>query len=107
MSEIIILGAHHGGNLWERVVEHDQPQTVRTQVLLEDHQDTYGSTEQRLAAYAIDDAGALIQRIGYLPKDAFRGEGRYLATLHRPPGRAGRQKRTMGTLKPLIGYENG
>ena len=55
MSEIVILGAQHQGNLGERVVEYDQPRTVRIQVLLEDYKDTYGRTERRLAAYELDE----------------------------------------------------
>jgi ABC-type lipoprotein export system ATPase subunit len=44
MSEIVILGAQHEANLGDRVIEYDQPRTVRLQVLLEDYQDTYGRT---------------------------------------------------------------
>ena len=72
MSEIVILGAHHESNLGDRVVEYNQPRTVRLQVLLENYQDSYGRTERRLAAYALDDRGECSQRIGYLPKDAPR-----------------------------------
>jgi hypothetical protein len=54
---------------------------------LEDYQDTYGRTERRLAAYELDDTGERFQRIGYLPKDAPRQTGKYLATLHRPEGK--------------------
>ena len=50
MSEIVILGAQHETNLGDRVVEFDQPRTVRLQVLLEDYVDTYGRDERRLAA---------------------------------------------------------
>ena len=73
--------------LGECVVAYDQPQTIRLQVLLEDYRDTYGRTERRLAAYALDDRGERSQRIGYLPKDAPRHTGRYVATLHRPEGK--------------------
>ena len=104
-SGIVILGAQHESNLGERVVEYDQPRTVRLQVLLQDYTNTYGQAEQRLAAYELDEAGTLTQRIGYLPKDAPRQEGQYLATLHRPPGKAGRQKRIMGALTPLRSNE--
>jgi hypothetical protein len=87
MSEIVILGAHHDNNLGERAVEYDQPQTVRLQVLLEDYENTYCRTERRLAVYELDDSGEPSQRIGYLPKDAPRRTGKYLATLHRPEGK--------------------
>jgi hypothetical protein len=87
MSEILILGAQHETNLGDQVVEYDQPRTVRLQVLLENYQDTYGRTERRLAAYELDDSGEPSQRIGFLPKDAPRRTGRYLATLHRPRGK--------------------
>jgi hypothetical protein len=97
MSEIVILGAQHEMNLGERVVDYDQPRTVRIQVLLEEYQDTYGRTERRLAAYELDDNGESSQRIGYLPKDAPRQTGKYLATLRRPDGK----RRLQGTLSPL------
>jgi hypothetical protein len=87
MSEIVILGAQHETNLGDRVVEYDQPRTVRLQVLLEDYQDTYGRTERRLAAYELADNNQPVQRLGYLPKDAPRRIGEYLATLHRPVGK--------------------
>lgn len=86
MSEIVILGAQHEGNLGEQVAQYDQPRMVRIQVLLEDYQDTYGRTERRLAAYELDDTGKRSHRIGYLPKDAPRQTGEYLAKLHRPKG---------------------
>jgi hypothetical protein len=97
MSEIVILGAHHEGNLGERVVEYDQPRMVRIQVLLEDYQDTYGRTEQRLAAYELGEDDRLAQRIGYLPKDAPRQAGNYIATLQRPEGK----RRLEGNLSEL------
>jgi len=84
MSGIIILGAQHENNLGNRVVEYDQPRTTRICILLEDYTDTYGRTERRMAAYEMDDAGAPVGRIGYLPKDAPRREGSYVANLHRP-----------------------
>jgi hypothetical protein len=87
MSEIIILGAQHESNLGDRVAEYDQPRTVRLQVLLENYQDTYGRTERRLAAYELADNNQPVQRLGYLPKDAPRRGGEYLATLHRPEGK--------------------
>jgi hypothetical protein len=59
--------------------------------------DTYGRTERRLAAYELDEAGDPSQRLGYLPKDAPRRTGQYLATLHRPEGK----RRLEGTLSPL------
>jgi hypothetical protein len=102
MSEIIILGAQHQDNLGERVVGYDQPCTVRIQVLLEDYQDTYGRPERRLAAYALGDDDRPVQRIGYLPKDAPRREGSYLATLQRLEGK----KRIQGKLSPLQDYED-
>ena len=86
MSEIVILGAQHATNLGNRVVEYDQPRTVRLQVLLENYHDTYGRNERRLAAYELDASGERSYRIGYLPKDAPRRVGEYLATLHRQEG---------------------
>ena len=83
------------------MVEYDQPRTTRIHVLLEDYEDSYSRTERRLAAYELNQAGDRIQRIGYLPKDAPRREGTYLATLHRPEGAKGKQKRIVGTLTPL------
>ena len=105
MSEIVILGAQHETNLGDRVVEYDQPRTVRLQVLLENYQDTYGRTERRLAAYELDRAGTPACRIGYLPKDAPRREGWYVATLHRPQGKTGKLKRITGTLSPLKDHD--
>ncbi|MBN1139011.1 MAG: hypothetical protein JXM73_20670, partial [Anaerolineae bacterium] len=101
MSEIIVLGAHHKNNLGERAIEYDRPRTIRLQVLLEDYRDTYGRTERRLAAYELDDAGAPAGRIGYLPKDAPRREGSYLATLSRPKGK----RRIEGRLSPLNDFD--
>jgi hypothetical protein len=95
--KVRILGAHHVNNLGERAVEYDQPRTVRLQVLLEDYQDTYGRTERRLAAYELAASGEPSQRIAYLPKDAPRQIGEYLATLHRPEGKT----RLEGKLSPL------
>jgi hypothetical protein len=97
MSEIVILGAHHDNNLGDRAVEYDQPRTVGLQVLLEDYEDTYGRTERRLAAYELDADGKPSCRIGYLPKDAPRQIGEYLATLHRPEGK----RRLEGNLSQL------
>jgi hypothetical protein len=96
-SEIVILGAHHENNLGDRVVDYGQPRTVRIKILLEDYLDTYGRTERRLAAYELEHGGKPARRIGYLPKDAPRRLGRYLATLRRPAGK----KRIQGTLSPL------
>jgi hypothetical protein len=87
MSEIVILGAQHQENLGEAIVRYDRPQTVRIHVLLEDYTDTYGRTERRLAAYELGDEGQPVQRIGYLPKDAPRQTGKYLATLQRQEGK--------------------
>jgi hypothetical protein len=100
MSEIVILGAQHEHNLGQRVIEYDQPRTVRLQVLLENYEDTYGRTERRLAAYELDDRGERSQRIGYLPKDAPRQTGEYLATLHRLEGK----RRLEGKLSKLKTY---
>jgi hypothetical protein len=97
MSKIVILGAQHETNLGRRVVEYDQPRMVRLQVLLENYTDTYGRTERRLAAYELDQDHLPTKRIGYLPKDAPRQTGSYLATLHRAEGR----KRIEGRLVPL------
>jgi len=97
MSEIVILGAQHQDNLGDRVVLYDKPRTVRVRVLLEDYTDTYGRTERRLAAYELDQEQQLAHRIGYLPKDAPRQTGSYLATLHRAEGK----KRIQGKLGPL------
>jgi hypothetical protein len=87
MTEIVILGAQHADNLGARAAEYDQPRTVRIRVLLEDYEDTYGRTERRLAAYELGDDGEPGQRLGYLPKDAPRREGSYLATLSRAEGK--------------------
>jgi hypothetical protein len=87
MSEIAILGAQHETNLGERVVEYDQPRTVRLRVLLDNYHDTYSRTERPRAAHELDRAGTPARRIGYLPKDAARRIGEYLATLHRPAGK--------------------
>jgi hypothetical protein len=103
MSEIVILGAQHRNNLGERTADYEQPRTVRLQVLLEDYQDTYGRPERRLAAYELGDDDRPVQRIGYLPKDAPRREGSYLATLQRPEGK----RRIEGKLSPLQDYEGG
>jgi len=100
MREIVILGAHHEGNLGGRVVDYDHPRTVRIHVLLEEYQATYGRTARRLAAYELDDRGEPSQRIGYLPKDAPRQIGEYLATLHRPEGK----RRLEGMLSELRAY---
>ena len=70
---------------------------TRLRILLEDYTDGYGRSERRLAAYEIDDRGKCSQRIGYLPKDAPRQEGIYLATLQRPS----KKLRLEGTLTPL------
>ena len=85
------------------MLEYDQPRTVRLQVLLEDYQDTYGRTERRLAAYELDDADRQIHRLGYLPKDAPRQVGRYLATLHRQVGR----RRIDGRITPIREHHTG
>lgn len=98
--EIVILGAQHTDNLGEQVVRYNQPQTVRLRVLLEDYIDTYGHTERRLAAYELDDQGERAQRIGYLPKDAPRLTGEYLARLRRPEGK----RRLEGRLSQLKSY---
>jgi hypothetical protein len=103
VSEIVILGAQHETNLGERVVESDQPRTVRIQVLLEDYKDTYGRAECQLAAYALDEKGRRSQRIGYLPKDAPRQVDNYLETLHRPEGK----KHVEGRLSPLKARQHG
>jgi len=50
-----------------------------------------------MAAYELDDAGAPAGRIGYLPKEAPRREGNYLATLSRTEGK----RRIEGTLATL------
>jgi len=97
MSEVVILGAQHEHNLGQRALDYDQPRTVRIQVLLEDYTDTYGRVERRLAAYELDRAGLPARRIGYLPKDAPRQTGKYLATLKRPEGK----KRIEGKLNTL------
>ena len=96
-SEVVILGAQHPNNLGDRAAEYDRPRTVRLQVLLERYIDSYGRAEQRLAAYEVDDTGRPAQRIGYLPKDAPRQTGRYLATLCKEGGK----RRITGRLSPL------
>lgn len=95
--EGVVVGAQHEHNLGQRAVEYDRPRTVRIQVLLEDYTDTYGRTERRLAAYELDDQGKRAQRIGYLPKDAARQTGDYLANLRRPEGK----RRLEGRLSAL------
>jgi hypothetical protein len=102
-TEIVILGAQHDNNLGERIVDYEQPRTVRLQVLLESYTDSYGRVEQRLAAYELDQADERVQRIGYLPKDVPRREGSYLATLCRQDGK----KRIEGKLSPLRDYGEG
>jgi hypothetical protein len=97
MTEVVILGAQHNHNLGQGAIAYDQPRTVRIQVLLEDYTDTYGRTERRLAAYELADNNQPAQRLGYLPKDAPRRVGNYLATLQRPAGK----KRIQGTLSLL------
>ncbi|MBN1139145.1 MAG: hypothetical protein JXM73_21375, partial [Anaerolineae bacterium] len=103
MSEIVILGAQHPNNLGERIADYEQPRTVRLQVLLEKYTDSYGRSEQRLAAYELGDDNRPVQRIGYLPKDAPRQQGSYLATIQRQEGK----RRIEGKLSPLKGYEDG
>jgi hypothetical protein len=75
---------------------------VRLQVLLEDYEDTYGRTERRLAAYELDADGKPLCRIGYLPKDAPRQMGSYVATLHRPEGK----RRLEGSLSQLREHDD-
>ena len=99
MSEIVILGAHYANNLGEHILEYDQSNTVRIQIVLEDRTDSYGRAERRLAAYELDDVGQIARRIGYLPKDAPQQTGRYLARLRREEGK----RRLMGTLACLTG----
>ncbi len=98
---IVILGAQHENNLGERAAEYDRPQTVRLRVLLEDYRDTYGRTERRLAAYELGEEGQPGRRLGYLPKDAPRQVGGYLATLQRPEGK----RRIEGRLAPLQSHD--
>ena len=100
-SEIVILGAQHENNLGARVTEYDQPRAIRMQVLLEKYTDSYGRTEQRLAAYELDDTGQPKQRIGYLPKDAPRQMGNYLAILQKLEGK----RRIEGQLTPLRNHD--
>ena len=95
LPEIVILG--------ERVVEYDQPRTVRLQVLLEGYPNSYDHTERRLAPYELGNESQLALRIGYLLKDAPRRTGQYLATLQR----AESQKRLTGKPSPLQEYEPG
>jgi hypothetical protein len=102
VREIVILGPQHENNLGkEGATYYDQPRTARIRILLEDYTDTYGRTERRMAAYEMDDTGAPVGRIGYLPKDAPRREGRYLAMLQRSEGK----KRIEGRLTPLGDYD--
>jgi hypothetical protein len=97
MSEIVVLGARHESNLGNRVVEYDQPRTIRLRILLEDYTDTYGRTERRMAAYELNSKGECSWRLGYLPKDAPRQTGEYLATIQRPEGK----RRLEGKLSAL------
>jgi hypothetical protein len=104
--EIVILGPQHGNNLGkEGATYYDQPRTTRLRILLEDYTDTYGRTERRLAAYQLDEAGAPGKRMGYLPKDAPRQEGSYVASLCRPINKKGERGRIEGTLTPLKEYQ--
>ena len=96
-GDVVILGAHYEANLGERIVEYEQPRTIRLQVMLEPYTDTYGRQEQRLTAYELDAAGRPGQRLGYLPKDTPRRTGRYVATLRKEEGK----KRITGTLSLL------
>lgn len=100
MSEIVILGAQHESNLGQRVVEYDEPRTLRLQVLLEDYTDTYGRTERRLAAYELAHNNQPVRRLGYLPKGAPRRMGIYLAALQRPQGK----RRLEGMFVPIKEY---
>jgi hypothetical protein len=77
----------------------DEKALVSTIQELENYQDTYGRTERRLAAYELDRAGTPARRIGYLPKDAPRRIGEYLATLHRPEGKR-RLEGNLSLLRP-------
>jgi len=103
--EILILGPQHDNNLGkEGAAYYDEPRTTRIRILLEDYTDTYGRTEKRMAAYQLDDAGEPDQRIGYLPKDAPRQMGNYVAQLHRPANRKGERGRIEGRLTALREY---
>jgi hypothetical protein len=64
--------------------------------------DTYGRTERRLAAYELNDGSEPAQRIGYLPKDAPRQTGKYLATLQRLEGK----RRIEGKLNAIQSYRD-
>ena len=57
-----------------------------------------------MAAYQLDEAGTLGRRIGYLPKDAPRQMGNYVAHLHRPVNKKGVRGRIEGKLTPLREY---
>jgi hypothetical protein len=104
-------GDHHSGHPHENklgrsgAAPSDRPRTVRLRVLLEDYTNTYGQTEERLAAYELDRTGEPARRIGYLPKDAPRRTGDYLANLHRPLNKKGRRGRIEGQLTPLQEYD--
>ena len=88
------LGKIKADGLEQAVVEQ-----VFDQVLTRDYLE--GRPERRLAAYELDDEGQPTERLGYLPKDAPRQTGSYLATLHRPEGK----KRIEGDLCALRSYE--
>ncbi|MBN1138309.1 MAG: hypothetical protein JXM73_17100, partial [Anaerolineae bacterium] len=108
VREILILGPQHDNNLGESgAAYYDEPRTTRIRILLEDYTDTYGRTEKRMAAYQLDEGGASGQRMGYLPKDAPRQTGNYVAHLHRPVNKKGERGRIEGTLAPLREYQSG
>lgn len=105
--EVLILGAHHVNNLGrEGAAYYDQPRTTQMRILLEDYTDTYGRTERRLAAYRLDASGSLERRIGYLPKDAPRQEGIYVANLYRRVNQQGKHGRIEGTLTPVQEHQD-
>ena len=102
MREVYILGPQYKQNLGEEgVTYYHEPRQQRIRIALEDYTTKKGEREHRLAAYELGDDGQPGRRIGYLPKDAPRQGGDYVATLHRPLNQKGERGRIEGTLSPL------
>jgi len=106
--QVLILGPQHEDNLGpEGATRYDEPQQARIRIALENYVTVKGLAERRLAAYELGEKGQPLQRIGYLPKDAPRQEGDYVATLHRPLNKKGKRGRIEGALAPLQKHSDG
>jgi len=102
LREVYILGPQYKHNLGEEgAAYYHEPRQVRIRIALEDYTTKKGERENRLAAYELGDDGRPGRRLGYLPKDAPRQGGDYVATLCRPLNRKGERGRIEGTLSPL------